>query len=312
VVSLRGLSNLYFKLQQREHRFESETIIDVGRVAADLASTTIVALWTHNILAVLAGAYANALAQMVISHVLSRGPYSFIPRRALVALVGRFAVPIYINALMLFAAMQGDRMVVGTMFNRQQLAMYAVACTLGAGIATLLSKVIERILLPVMSNRDLPRLERRRQTNLLGAVIIAGSVLFLIGVSLVAPKLIRIIYGPAYIGLGEIVFAAAIFQMVQIQQSWLTSLLIANGLTSRFPLITLMRAVAFPTAIAFRLMGFSLVCIPLAFAFGATLSLGVSYKAARPLGLIAKPIIAVSFASIAVAIAAAIVFSLRV
>jgi hypothetical protein len=108
------------------------------------------------------------------------------------------------------------------------------------------------------------------------------------------------------------VFAAAIFQMVQIQQSWLTSLLIANGLTSRFPLITLMRAVAFPTAIAFRLMGFSLVCIPLAFAFGATLSLGVSYKAARPLGLIAKPIIAVSFASIAVAIAAAIVFSLRV
>jgi O-antigen/teichoic acid export membrane protein len=310
VVSLRGLSSLYYKLQQREHRFESETVIDVGRVAADLACTAIVALWTHSILAVLAGAYANALAQMLISHLQSRGRYSFMPRRALIGLVGRFSVPVYINALMLFAAMQGDRMVVGAMFNRRQLAMYAVACTLGAGVATLISKVIERLLLPVMSNRDLTKLGRRRQTNLIGAVIVAGSVLFLIGVSVVAPSLIRIIYGPAYTGLSEIVFAAAIFQMIQIQQSWLTSLLVANGSTSRFPLITLMRAAAFPTAILFRSLGFSLVSIPLAFALGATLSLGVSYQAARPLELVDRRLVVASFATIAVAIAFAVAFSM--
>jgi O-antigen/teichoic acid export membrane protein len=237
-----------------------------------------------------------------MSHAWARRPYSFLPRQRLIGLVGRFSVPIYINAAMLFAAMQGDRMVVAAMFSKRQLALYAVACTIGQGVATVTSKVLERLLLPMMSPAGKPLPQRRRQTNRIGALIIGGSLIFLIGISATVPRLSEIVYGPAYTGLRNLVFAAAIFQMVQIQQSWLTSLLIANGLTTPFPRITMMRAVAFPAAVVFVWLGLSLVAIPLAFALGAALSLAVSYHAARSLDLVDKRLTAVSFTLITAAI----------
>jgi O-antigen/teichoic acid export membrane protein len=246
--------------------------------------------------AVLAGAYTNAIVHLAISH-LQRGgvPYSFLPRRQLVKLVGRFSVPIYVNATMLFAAMQGDRMVVAAMFSKRELALYTVACTVGQGFVTVVGKVSERLLLPIMAVRGGSIAQRRQQANRIGALMIGGSFVFLVVIAIVGPGLVHVIYGPGYTGLPNIVFAAAIFQMIQMQQSWLNSLLMSNGLTAPFPTITAMRAVAFPAAILFVSLGLSLVAIPLAFALGAGLSLAVSYYAARPLGLVDKRLTIVSF-----------------
>ena len=41
VIAIRGFINLGFKLQQREHRFEKETIIDTARFTGDLAVTDV-------------------------------------------------------------------------------------------------------------------------------------------------------------------------------------------------------------------------------------------------------------------------------
>jgi hypothetical protein len=106
------------------------------------------------------------------------------------------------------------------------------------------------------------------------------------------------LYGPAYANLQALIFASAIVQMIQLEQGWLTTLLMANGLTARFPMITVMRAAAFPAAILFVSMGMSLLAIPLAFALGAALSLASSYHAARRLKLIDRRLVIVSFTRI--------------
>jgi O-antigen/teichoic acid export membrane protein len=304
------MANLSYKVQQRDHRFEKETIIDASRVGADLLVTVLVALRTHSYLAVLAGAYANAGVHLILSHIRPSNPYQFIPRRQLIRLVGRFSMPIYVNAAMLFAAMQGDRMVVASMFSKRQLALYAIACTLGQGSAQLLSKVIEKLLLPILTARSRSLAARRTQARRIGGLIIAGSALFFAGIGMWGPGLIPVIYGPVYGGLRNLVVASAIFQMIQIQQSWLTSLLISNGSTAAIPKITMMRAVAFPAAVIFASFGLSLVAIPLAFALGAALSLGVSYYATRSLGLVDKRLMLTSFLLIAAAILLAVWFSL--
>jgi hypothetical protein len=120
---------------------------------------------------------------------------------------------------------------------------------------------------------------------------------------LISPLVTRSIYGPAYHGLRPVITAAAIFQMIQIQQSWLTSVLIANGVTKALPLITMMRAAAFPAAILFVSLGLSLVAIPLAFAFGAAASLAIAFYSARHLRLIDGRITAGVFCGIALTIA---------
>jgi O-antigen/teichoic acid export membrane protein len=205
---------------------------------------------------------------------------------------------------MLFAAGQGDRMVVATTFSKRQLALYAAACAIGQGVSSLGSKMTMSLFLPMLSARDMDAAERRRRTNRLGALTIAGSLLFLLGMSLVGPALVRLLYGPAYGGLRNIIFASAIVQMIQLEQNWLTTVLMANGRTGKFPLITSMRAAAFPAAFVFVGFGLSILSIPLAFALGAALSLAVSYYAARPLQLIDTRLVAVSFGRIVIATAA--------
>jgi O-antigen/teichoic acid export membrane protein len=179
-----------------------------------------------------------------------------------------------------------------------------VSCTVGQGLATLTSRVSERLLLPMMVVRGLPPEVRRKRTNQIGLVMIGGSYVFFLGVAFVSPLLTRFIYGPSYHGLRPIIAAAAIFQMIQIQQSWMTSVLVANGFTKALPLITMMRAAAFPAAILFVSLGLSLVAIPLAFAFGAAASLAVAFYSARHLRLIDGRVIVGVFAAIAAIILA--------
>jgi O-antigen/teichoic acid export membrane protein len=309
VVTIRGLVNLSFKLQQRDHRFERETYIDIARSAADLTVTTTVALLTHSFWAVLAGSYTSALVQLVMSHFLADRSYSFWPRRQLVALVGRFSVPIYINAAFLFAAMQGDRMVVAAMFSKRELGLYAAACAIGQGITGLTGHVTMNTFLPIMARSGQDFEARRRQTNGLGVLFIGGSVVFLAGMSLLGPIVVPLLYGPAYSHLAALIFAASITQMIQLEQGWLTTLLMANGLTARFPMITIMRAAAFPAAILFVSMGFSILAIPLAFAMGAAVSLASSYHAARSLKLIDRRLIIASFTRICLATGAVILLA---
>jgi O-antigen/teichoic acid export membrane protein len=309
VVTLRGFVNLSYKLQQRDHRFETEAAIRAAIYTIELLATTAVALWTKSYLAVLAGAYLNAVTHVVLSHIFAKGRYSFLPRGRLMRLVGRFSLPIYLNAALLFAAAQGDRVVIAASFSKRDLAFYAAASAIGAGIAGLTGAMMTNIMLPRLAPRGGgPGLSRLRINQLTGAVIVA-SVAFLAAVSLVAPPLVAILYGPAFAGLGALVFAATIVQMIQLEQSWLTTILMANGLTARFPLITVMRAAAFPAALVMVALGLSILAVPLAFALGAALSLAVSYHGARQLQLIDGRLIVLSFARVALAAGAVLLLA---
>lgn len=309
VVALRGFANLSYKLQQREHRFEKETALYITMYAVDLATMTLITLITHNFWAVLAGAYANATTHLVLSHLRAARPYSFLPRRRLLALVGRFSLPIYVNAALLFAAAQGDRMAVAASFSKRDLAFYAAACAIGQGAVAIAGKVTMSTLLPILAARGASLESRRRRSTQVGALIVAGSLVFLMGLTLVGPFAVPLLYGKAFAGLTSLIFASAVVQMIQLEQGWLTTLLMANGLTTNFPLITMLRAAAFPAAFAFVALGFSILSIPLAFAIGAAFSLAMSYYSARNLKLVDPRLIMASFARIFVALAAVLMLA---
>ena len=183
VVTLRGFVNLSYKLQQRDRKFGAETRILMAASGVDLAVTTIVALKTGSFWAVLAGAYANATVHVILSHLLAEHSYSFIMRRRLIRLVGRFSLPIYINAIMLVAAVQGDRMVVAASYSKSDLAFYAAACAIGQGLVGLASTVTMNTLLPVLAARGAELAARRRQNTRLGVLFVGGSTIFLLGLS---------------------------------------------------------------------------------------------------------------------------------
>jgi lipopolysaccharide exporter len=302
VVILRGFVNLEYKLEQRAHRFGAETRIDVARFSVDLAVLTLVALTVQNYWAVVAGAYANVVVQLLMTHVGARQKYSFSPRKRLMGLVTRFSAPIYLNAALLLAAVQGDRLVIAAAFDSRQLALYAAACAIGQGMVAVLSKVMMNVLLPIFADRQRVG-GQARAVNRVGGLVIAGSVAFLIGLTIAMPPVVTLLYGPEFTGLRAIIFASAVVQMIQVEQAWLTTVLMANGLTRVFPRITVVRAAAFPIAIMLASFGFDILAIPLAFAIGATLSLILSYHAVMPLRLVRRRLAMASFARISLALA---------
>jgi O-antigen/teichoic acid export membrane protein len=307
IVAIRGFANLTFKLQQRDHRFEREAWISASVCLVELITTTAVAFATKSYLSVLVGAYANAITVVILTQILARGRYSFIPRTRLIGLVTRFSAPIYLNAALLLAAGQGDRLVIAASFSKGDLAFYSAASAIGSGISGLAGAMMMNIMLPRLAPRG--HTSSAPPVNLFTGAVILLSVVYLIGMTLVGPFLVGLLYGPAFAGLGALVFAAAITQMIQLEQGWLTTLLMANGLTRRFPLITIVRAAAFPAALVMAKLGVSILAVPLAFAFGATLSLAVSYHAARQRKLVDKRLIALSFTRVALG-AGGIVFLL--
>lgn len=302
IALIRGFINLSYKVQQRDHEFAGEAILELTTVTADLAVTVAVAYFTHGYGSALAGIYANAIVVVVASHLIARGRYGCWPRPKLMRLVGRFSAPIYLNAPLLFAAMQGDRMIVASVFSKEKLALYAVSCAIGQGIATLSEKAIERILLPFMAPRRGDRPALRRRVNQIGAAIITLSFLFLLGVSLFSPWLTGLLYGRDYTGIRAVVAAAGIFQMIQIQQAWMNSVVMGSGATTAFPKITVMRAAALPCAIFLARTNLSLAAIPLAFAVASAASLVMSFQLVRPLRLIDGRLFLASLAGIVVAL----------
>jgi O-antigen/teichoic acid export membrane protein len=297
IVAIRGFVNLSYKLQQRHHRFGREAWISAIVCSLEIIVTTSVAIFTKSYLAVLAGAYVNAIAHVILSHVVAKGPYSFLPRGRLIGLVTRFSAPIYINAALLVSA-QSDRLVIATSYSKRDVAYYATASAIGAGITSLARSMIMQIMLPRLAQHRGVSGMTSPPVNQLTAGVIAFSVFYLIGISLVGPTLVGVLYGPAFRGLGTLVYASAITQMIQLEQAWLVTLLIANGLTRSIPVITFVRATAFPAALLMAKLGFSIVAVPLAFAFGEMLSLAVSYFAARELRAIDGRLIVASFARV--------------
>ncbi len=303
VIILRGFVNLEYKVEQRSDRFTAETRIDVTRFTVELLVLAGIAFATRSYWAVVAGAYANVLIQLLISHSGKTMRYSFLPRRRVIKLVARFSTPIYINATLLLAAVQGDRLVIAASFTSRELAFYAVACALGQGGVSVLSKVIMNLFLPSFSPAAGTRDILARRVNRIGWLVIALAVLFVAVLTLAGPRLVTFIYGPEYTGLRALIFASAIVQMIQIEQSWLTTLLMAQGLTRDFPRITVMRAAAFPVAILFAHLQLDILAIPFAFAIGAALSLAQSYLCAAPLKLVDRRLAVASFIRIACSLA---------
>jgi hypothetical protein len=93
--------------------------------------------------------------------------------------------------------------------------------------------------------------------------MIAGSLVFLLGMPLLGAPVVKMLYGPAYGGLRNLIIECSIKEMIQLEQNWLTTLLMANGRTTLFPAITGVRAFAFPAAIIFASIGVSILSIPI-------------------------------------------------
>ena len=281
VSLIRSMASLQYKVQQRQGRFGKETLLEITRSLVDILVCVTVAYVWRSPWAIVIGAYANTITFTILSWIL-KGPTDKKPGVGrFPTLIWHFSWPIYVNSIILFLAIQGDRVVVANLFKPADLARYAAASAIGAGAISLINRVTTVVLLPHFG-KGVPMAQKRLWANWISLAAMIGSTVFLLGLSGLGPFAVRLLYGPHFAGLASIVFASACLQMIQIEQGWLTTVLVGEGATKRFPLITGLRAISLPVAYLLARYVQRVELVPFAFSIGALASLITSYMVARP------------------------------
>lgn len=285
-IILRGFVNLSYKIEQRQRLYGKEVRIDIVRTSAEIIVLSIAAIQLESYWAVVIGYYANSLVALAISHSLAPRRFSLELDSRIIALIGRFCFPILFNAGILFAAIQGDRLLIAAAINPLQLGLYAAACTIGQAAVALASRVTNSMALPLFGAGKHLDPQRQRASDRLIRVYCAVALLFGGGLTAIAPLLVPLIYGPAFSGLGTIIFASACVQMFQLQQTLLSSLMVSIGETRMFPLITGVRAAALPAAFPLLAHSGNVLVVPCALAVGTFIALLISLRILRRFGLV--------------------------
>lgn len=309
-TALRGMANVAIKVQQRERRYNNEAAVEIVRSVAELAALVTAAFILRSHWAVVIGATVNALAQVVASAMLSGGLPRFRFARRPRRLLSRFSLPVIGNAVILFAATQADRLVIASAFNSIALAHYAAACALGQAVSALLSRIISRLFLPIFSASTAGTPAKRRQADRVTLAVLAGSVAVAVGLAIIVPPLVPLIYGPGFSDLHRIVWASAALQMLQIEQAWLTTLMLGAGATARFPLITGVRAASLPLVMPLLWRFQELLLVPFALTVGSAAALALSYQVLVPIGILSfrTAVIAMARSAAAIAVLAFLIF----
>ena len=151
VPLIRGFTHLDPVRVQRGMRYLPVTLAEVCPQALATVAAWPVAVWVGNYAAVLWLMIGQSVATVVFSHLLARRRYELSFDRQSLRILTAFALPLVANGLLLFAANQGDRAIVGAAYSMDVLGVYAVAAVLIGTPGFILAKTATALGLPILA-----------------------------------------------------------------------------------------------------------------------------------------------------------------
>ncbi|MEO0860886.1 MAG: oligosaccharide flippase family protein [Pseudomonadota bacterium] len=210
-----------------------------------------------------------------------------------------FGWPLLVNAMILFAVFQGDKLLVGRLLGMEVLGVFAMAVTLTLTPSFVLDKTVQTTFLPKLSaaqGADIGVLVRGAilWAVTLGALLAAGGVL-------VAPMLAPFLANSGYAALPLLIGPLAVMQGLRICKSGTGVVALSQGLTSNAAIANGPRLLALVVGWAVVSNGGSLLaliwigCVAEACGFALSMTL-LRRRASVPF---AVPLASVALASIA-------------
>jgi len=243
---------------QRELRFGPWVTC---RVLPDVVITLAawpVALWMRNYWAFVVLELVRGCLALVLSHVVSERSYRLGWDRSIAWRFISFGWPLLLNGLLMYGALQGDRVVVGLASTPVELGLYSIGVMLALTPAMMVGSIATQLLLPVLARvqDDLGRFERIHRVCLAGLTALAvafGSALVLVG-----PWLVRVLYGEKYVAAGAIIGWLGAAQAAHIIRVGTTVSALALGDTRNSLFSNTFRLSGLGLAVAFAAAGYHL------------------------------------------------------
>lgn len=221
--------NVGMSLMSKELRYDKLFFYDMSSVVAQIGTTIIAAFIFRNVWALVAGMFAARIAGLVASFVLH--PYrpklnfKFVGIKKLF----KFGKWLYVAGIVTFFVSQGDSLTVGKLLSSSNLAFYQMAFALGTLPALELVGTLSNMFFPLFSKIKDDR-ERLKSAFLRILRIIFGAILpATFGLAVLAPEIIRYVYGERWLAMIPILYIVIIYGFIQSFDSLFTPILQGIG-----------------------------------------------------------------------------------
>lgn len=215
VPVFRGFMHLDWKRLQRKMQYRSAVFVELVPQAVVTLAAYPVAIWLGDYSAVLWLVLIQSAVGLLTSHLFSNRPYRLNWDRKYATRLLVFGWPLLINGLLMFGALQGDRLIIGTFYSMAELGVYSVSFSLVLMLASILAKISTSLFLPLLSRLKDHQAEFSERYNfIVQGLALVGGVVALPFIT-AGGHLIILIFGKQY--LDAFVFAP-----------WLGALLVAR------------------------------------------------------------------------------------
>ncbi len=201
----RGLIHLDYKRLQRSLGFRKTIAVEltssilVTALAVPLATYVrdyTVVLWIH---------VAHAFLTTALSHRLAERKYSLRFDAGIVRRFVEYGWPLMLNALILAAVMQGDRLIVAFSFSAVELGRYAVVFQLVSLPAQIVARVASSVMLPLLAKVQDNRRTFGLRLQVCGVILGFLAIVFLVTLPQFAAYVITHVYGPEFLVSTELI-----------------------------------------------------------------------------------------------------------
>lgn len=271
-----GLMNMDLYRVQRAGNFKPESIAIIVGELCGLAGTVVAATLTHDHTAVIYGFVARAIGMVLVSHCTAQRRYGWGYAKAEGLRFSRFAAPLALNGLMLFAGSQGDRLIIGSHLGPAALGQYSAIMLLIYYPTSAIAKFLINFHLPqVAGNRETPAVFAKEIDLLGGRSLLLGAAMAA-GFTVVGPLVAPLLYGPRFAQPAQIFALLAVLQGLRFLRLWPTTIAIATGRSGILLANNIARMVALPAAIGANMIWSGLETILYVFTAGELLAIVVA------------------------------------
>ena len=262
-IGIRGFVNCDYRERQRDRDYVGALQVEGGSHVLALIAAVPIALMTRDYSAIAWASIAQATIFCLLSQIVARRVIAFHFDLATLKDALRFGIPVAANAVLMFLAMQGDRLIVAAYFEPRMLAAFAIAAQL--------------TLLPVLAGArflltfDLPRWaqlaakssawQRQFRFRLIQVCGVAAALAVTLGTY--GNKLVGILYGREYVTEAAVLELLACAAGLRLVRAVPNTMLMAMGRTPMLLAGNLPRILALTVALIALAEGAGLVTVAL-------------------------------------------------
>lgn len=272
---LKGFAHSDAKLRQRDMDFRSAAWVELNSHIVAITACFAVLLFRADVWVGAAGILGHAIGQLVVSHRAAVRKYYVRFSRRHFKEIAVFGWPLAVNGLLMFAILQGDKLVVAASVTVEELATFSVAMQLALLPALMLNRIANSVLLPLLSkqrqqcNSNVVAQEAMHVLTLVGALLAISTILCL-------NSAIQVIYGADFLVAQGLVVAIALCQLFRAARVVPAVAAVAAGRSSIPLKVNCVRLSGLALAIAAASFDGDLVLIATAGAIGEFFALAIA------------------------------------